>query len=149
MNILVTYASMTGTAEFVAEEIHGQLERMGFCPTLVDMDDLSLEQCQNAQKLILCSSSYGAGDVPSNGHQFYQLLKTEPDLSALEFAIFGLGDGSYVHSFCGAAQKFQAALVASQAREYAPAVFHDCRKDDEPEQRAIEWIKDLFEHIPS
>lgn len=150
MKILVTYASMTGTAEFVAEEIHDQLESMSFDSALLDMNDLKLEQLKNYQKMIICSSSYGAGDIPANGIKFYQALQeADIDLSRLEFAICGLGDSSYVHTFCGAAKKFQHVLGKARANELSSALFHDCKKDDEPEQKAIKWITEIFSGCPT
>ena len=150
MNILVTYASMTGTAEFVAEEIHDQLQRMGLACTLLDMEDLALEQFTRYDKVILCSSSYGAGDIPSNGSQFYQALtQTGLDLSGSQFVVCGIGDGSYVHTFCGAAKKFQQALLDAKAQQMADALFHDCRKDDEPEAKAVAWVSQIFANCPS
>lgn len=150
MNILVTYASMTGTAEFVSEELHDQLEGMGLSSTLLDMDDLDIEQLKTFEKVIICSSSYGAGDVPSNGAKFYKALTdTQLDLSGIDFAVCGIGDGSYVHTFCGAAKKFQTALLNAKAHEFSTALFHDCRKDDEPEVKAVEWMTEIFAGCPT
>mgnify|MGYP002735147715 FL=1 len=150
MNILVTYASMTGTAEFVSEELHDQLEGMGLSSTLLDMGDLDIEQMKAFDKVIICSSSYGAGDVPSNGAKFYKALtEAQLDLSGIDFAVCGIGDGSYVHTFCGAAKKFQTALQQAKANEFSEALFHDCRKDDEPEVKAVEWVTDIFAGCPT
>lgn len=145
MNILVTYASMTGTTEFVSEELHDHLEGMGLSSTLLDMGDLDIEQLKTFDKVIICSSSYGAGDVPSNGTKFYRALtETQLDLSGIDFAVCGIGDGSYVHTFCGAAKKFQTAFQQAKANEFSEALFHDCHKDDEPEVKAVEWVTEIF-----
>jgi MioC protein len=150
MNILITYASMTGTAEFVSEEIHDQLESMGLNPTLLDMSDLDLDKLKTFEKVIICSSSYGAGDVPSNGSKFYKALNEfQGELSHIDFAVCGIGDGSYVHTFCGAAKKFQEALLKAKANECNSALFHDCRKDDEPEVKAVEWVTEIFVGCPT
>jgi MioC protein len=53
---------------------------------------------------LICTSTYGQGDVPDNARALYEDLKAEaPDLSRVRYGVFGLGDRTYAETSISAA----------------------------------------------
>ena len=61
-NILV--GTMTGTAELVAEEIDIFLNNSGHKSDITLIDNFNQNELENINNLVICSSTYGQGDVP-------------------------------------------------------------------------------------
>ena len=80
INILV--GTMTGTAEIVAEDIRDMMKEQGLEPELILMDDLDPSVFQREGIFLICTSTYGQGDVPDNAKAFFERLKSQrPDLA--------------------------------------------------------------------
>ena len=136
--------SMTGTAEFVAEEIGFALEQSGCTVEQMDMYDLTSAVFQRPGRFIICSSTYGTGDVPDNAQAFFDSLsKEKPDLSAVEYAVFALGDHGYRDTFCFGGRRFDALLQSLGATRLINTFLHDAAGNTLPEVDCLDWIKPL------
>ena len=71
-NILV--GTMTGTAELVAEEIDIYLNDSGHKSDIILIDNFNHDELKNINNLVICSSTYGQGDVPDGSQSFYDFL---------------------------------------------------------------------------
>ena len=90
-NILV--GTMTGTAELVAEEIDIFLNDSGHKSDIILIDNFSHDELKNINNLVICSSTYGQGDVPDGSQSFYDFLSnSKTNLSHLRYGVFALGD---------------------------------------------------------
>ena len=142
-NILV--ASMTGTAEFVAEEIGFALEQGGATISQMDMYDLTPAVFAKPGRFIICSSTYGTGDIPDNAQAFFDSVANEkPDLSHVEYAVFALGDRGYRDTFCFGGRRFDALLASLGATRVLDTYLHDASGDTLPEVDCLDWIKPLL-----
>ncbi len=102
---LVVYGSSTGTCQSIAETI---AEKLG--AEVVDVANLDDAQVNEAENLILGTSTWGAGEVQDDWYDGLNKLK-KLDLNGKTVAIFGCGDcESYGVTFCGGMDEIYSAL---------------------------------------
>jgi len=107
-NILITFASMSGNTEEVADHLQAQLEKKEHEITLEEMDELDASELQNYDAVLLGSYTWGDGDLPYEVEEFYEDME-DMDLSGLPAAVFGSGDTAYP-KFCEAVHTFEERL---------------------------------------
>lgn len=102
-SLVVFYGSQTGTGEEFAgrlakEGIRYKMRGMVADPEECDMEELTkLKEIPNSLA-VFCVATYGEGDPTDNAMEFYEWLKTsDPDLTGLNYAVFGLGNKTYEH----------------------------------------------------
>ena len=82
MKLKILVGTMTGTATLVAQAIQMECAGLLSAIEIEAMDDLGISvfDADNPQEVIylICTSTYGAGDVPANAQALYQSLDTEP-----------------------------------------------------------------------
>lgn len=141
--IVVLVASVSGTAEMVADEVGEKLAELGLPHRVVGMQKASAKMLDRRSTFIICSSTHGTGDVPENGAPFYTLLtETRPDLSHARYGVIALGDMSYSATFCGGGAKFDEIFHELGAKRLVPRIEHDSRSSASgfPEEAALKWL---------
>ncbi|KAK2144296.1 hypothetical protein LSH36_770g01014 [Paralvinella palmiformis] len=97
--LLVLYGSQTGTAQDVAETLARDGRRCHFNTRVMDMDSYKLSEMIHEKVIVFVVSTTGQGDPPDNMKLFWRFIlrKNLPtdSLSAVKFAVLGLGDSSY------------------------------------------------------
>jgi MioC protein len=89
---------------------------------------------------LVCTSTYGQGDVPDNAKNLYEALRaSKPDLSRVRYGVFGLGDRTYAETFNFGGRKFDELLASLGARRIGERVQHDASSGVLPEETAQEW----------
>ncbi|MBD5604754.1 MAG: flavodoxin domain-containing protein, partial [Candidatus Eremiobacteraeota bacterium] len=79
---------MTGTAELVASEVEAALAGGGLEAEVRLMDDLAPNVFEDDAVFLICTSTYGSGDVPDNAQALFAALATErPDLSNVRYGL--------------------------------------------------------------
>src|SRR5271157_4073292 len=132
---------MTGTAEMVAQEVQTVLEAAGHAVTIRMMDDLDAGVFAEGGTFLICTSTYGQGDVPDNAHEFFASLERErPDLSAVTYGLVALGDRTYKDTFCEGGIRFDTLLIQLGARRIGEVLKHDASSGTLPEEVAAQWI---------
>src|SRR6058998_1400644 len=104
MQINILVGTMTGTAQLCAQEMELALDDADTKVATLMMDKLDssiFEKHGSGEGVFLiCTSTYGQGDVPDNARALYEDLKAKrPDLSKLRYGVFGLGDRTYAETF--------------------------------------------------
>ena len=95
--IRILVGTMTGNAERVAEEIELAFDDRARIETH-DMDRLTPAIFHDDAIFLICSSTYGQGDVPDNARDFYKVLvDTRPDLRGVRYGVISLGDMTYAY----------------------------------------------------
>jgi MioC protein len=131
---------MTGTAELVASEVQAALEGAGREVDVRLMDDLGADAFAEDAVYLICTSTYGNGDVPDNAQAFFSALETErPDLSATRYGLISLGDRTYKATFCQGGLRFDALLTELGATRVGDALLHDASSGTLPEDVAAAW----------
>jgi MioC protein len=131
---------MTGTAELVASEVQAALEGTGREVDVRLMDDLGADAFGEDAVYLICTSTYGNGDVPDNAQAFFSALESErPDLQSVRYGLISLGDRTYKATFCQGGLRFDALLSELGAKRIGDALLHDAGSGTLPEDVAAEW----------
>jgi MioC protein len=148
LKILV--GTMTGTAELVAEEVAEVLEGLGWEAEILMMDRLGPEVLHDGQIVLICTSTYGQGDVPDNGQSFIQSLReTRPDLSSLHYGLIALGDMTYAQTFCEGGKQVDRLLEELGAKRMGEPFYHNASSGTLPEDEAGDWAAHWAKEIPA
>jgi MioC protein len=130
---------MTGNAERVAEEIALAFGERARIATL-DMDRLTPAVFDDDALFLICSSTYGQGDVPDNARDFYKLLGAhKPDLRHVRYGVISLGDMTYAATFANGGKRFDAILAELGATRLGAVFCHDASTGTLPEDEATLW----------
>ena len=146
--IKILVSTMTGTAELVADEIADTISAKGKSAEILLMDDLGADILAKDTAYVICTSTYGQGDVPDNGQAFMDNLEaTGPDLSGIKYGVFALGDITYNQTFCNAGNLFDKALSKFGAVRVGDIMKHDASSGELPEDQAGEWAEEWLEKL--
>lgn len=141
--------TMTGNAEFAAEEMAQILrDEFGHETELLRMDGLDAAVFRREGLFLICTSTYGEGDVPENAQRLYrELCEQRPDLSGVRYAVFGMGDANYRETFNFGGKRFDDILTALGATRLGERAMHDAQSGEEPWDYGCEWVRDWYEKV--
>src|SRR5215813_9402657 len=140
MKIHILVGTMTGTAQLCAQEMELALDDGETQVSTLMMDQLDATVFQREGVFLICTSTYGQGDVPDNARALYEDLKAKrPDLSRLRYGVFGLGDRTYAETFNFGGKRFDDILQELGAQRIGTRVQHDASSGVLPEEMAVEW----------
>ena len=141
LSLTILVGTMTGTAEMVAQEVQTVLEAAGHAVTIRMMDDLDAAVFQLGTTFLVCTSTYGQGDVPDNAQEFFASLERErPELSGVSYGLIALGDTTYKETFCEGGIRFDNLLTELGARRVGEILKHDASSGTLPEEVAAQWV---------
>lgn len=143
MKLKILVGTMTNTAEYVAQAI--QMD----CTDLVSdievqmMDGLDINVFADPALFLICSSTYGTGDVPDNAQRLYESLAAQPQfLGHVRFGVMALGDSSYHDTFCNGGRRFDDRLRDLGAERIGEIWCHDASASAEPEAEGVAWCRE-------
>jgi MioC protein len=138
--ITILVGTMTGTAQLCAQEMELAL---GDDDTEVEtllMDGLDSSVFAREGVFLVCTSTYGQGDVPDNARALYEDLKAKrPSLAHVRYGVFGLGDRTYAETFNFGGKRFDDILRELGAERIGERHTHDASSGILPEETALEW----------
>ena len=139
--ITILVGTMTGTAEMVAQEVETALEAAGHKASIRMMDGLDASVFSGGGPFLICTSTYGQGDVPDNAQALFSSLETEkPDLSSITYGLIALGDRTYKDTYCQGGLRFDKLLTELGARRAGDILMHDASSGTLPEEVAAQWV---------
>jgi MioC protein len=139
--LTILVGTMTGTAQLVADEVADAVKAQGVAVEVRPMDGLDAGVFAAGGAFLICSSTYGQGDVPDNAQKlFADLEQKKPDLSRIVYGVIALGDRTYAQTFCFGGKRFDALLQSLGARRVGEPMLHDASAGTIPEEVAVEWI---------
>ena len=140
--VTILVGTMTGTAELVAEAVVPVLERAGCAVAVRDMAGLAAADLPDAGVLLVCTATYGQGEVPDNALALFEDLEAKrPDLGGLRFGVIGLGDSTYQDTYNFGGKRFDALLAALGATRVGERMQHNASSDELPEEAAVAWAE--------
>ena len=146
MKLKILVGTMTSTADYVAQAI--QMD----CADLIDdiqielMDglDISTFSAENAKDALylICTSTYGQGDVPDNARELYESMAAQPQfLGHVKYGVIALGDRTYLQTFCFGGKKFDERLADLGAQRLGEVYCHDASTGTMPEEEGTAWCR--------
>ena len=146
MQIIILVGTMTGTAQLCAQEMELALDdgETRVATHLMDGLDASIFDQERSREgaFLVCTSTYGQGDVPDNARALYEDLKAKrPDLSHVRYGVFGLGDRTYAETFNFGGKRFDDILTELGAKRVGERYKHDASSGVLPEEMAVEWCQ--------
>ncbi len=142
--VLVLYASQTGNAQSIAEQLFDQLHAKSIAVELKSSLEITVKELANYSAILLVASTHGEGEPPDDAIDLYEALTSKKLLSkgsllkGINFAVLGLGDSSY-EFFCQTAKDFAQSFTKLGAQELTEAMFCDV----DYQQSAAEWIEQV------
>jgi MioC protein len=143
LQLTILVGTMTGTAQLVAQEIELTVEDPGIQVRTLPMDGLDATVFAAGGLFLICSSTYGQGDVPDNAKRLYESLGTvRPDLSRVYYGVIALGDRTYAETFCNGGRRFDRILSELGAKRIGELMLHDASAGTMPEELAVRWASE-------
>lgn len=141
-SVSIFAGSVYGNAQHVAEEAKTMFESKGLeCEVFTDPETSDFN---DAQAIVVITSTTGQGDVPPNLELFHSDLRDEfPLMNGKPFAVAALGDSSYGESFCGGGRQFQELLIELQGKAVAPMLEVDAIETLAAEEEVVPWLEGL------
>lgn len=141
VEITILVGTMTGTADMVAQEVQQVMDSAGHQATIEMMDDLDASIFERGGTFLICTSTYGNGDVPDNAQNLFSSLETEkPNLANVTYGIIALGDTTYKGTFCQGGKRFDQLLTELGAKRAGEMLMHDASSGTLPEELAAQWV---------
>jgi len=149
-SVMVLYGSETGTAANVAQIWASEFKRRGIRAKCMAMDDLDFDDLQNQTQVFCVVATCGQGELPANCRDFWKSL-SDPQLPKdyfkdTKFAVFGLGDSSYVY-FNEAAKKFYDRFKELGGNIVTSLGLGDEKDEEHYETKWNEWIPELWNEL--
>jgi MioC protein len=146
MKLKILVGTMTSTADYVAQAIQMDCQELCADISIELMDDLTpaVFDAANAQDALylICTSTYGQGDVPDNARALYDALDAQPQyLGHVRYGVIALGDRTYLQTFCMGGQKFDERLADLGAKRIGEVCQHDASSGTMAETEATEWCR--------
>lgn len=149
MKINILVGTMTGTAQMCAQEIELALDGDEVKVATLLMDKLDPGVFADREAVVLiCTSTYGQGDVPDNAKALYAALCSQkPDLSGVRYGVFGLGDRTYAETYNFGGKRFDEILSSLGAERIGERYTNDASSGTLPEEIAVEWAQQWVEKV--
>jgi MioC protein len=148
IRITILVGTMTGTAQLCAQEMELALDDGETTVETLLMEKVDASVFSRDGVFLVCTSTYGQGDVPDNARALYDQLKAErPSLSHVRYGVFGLGDRTYAETFNFGGKRFDEILAELGAERIGERHMHDASSGILPEETALEWCQDWLGRV--
>ena len=148
LELTILVGTMTGNAQLVAQELELMLDDGETRVQVRVMDGLDAGVLAPVGLFLICSSTYGQGDVPDNAMNLYNdLTAKKPDLKHVRYGVFSLGDRTYAETFNFGGKRFDELLAELGAERIGERHTHDASSGILPEETALEWCQDWLRRV--
>ncbi|HRN86943.1 MAG TPA: flavodoxin domain-containing protein [Candidatus Dojkabacteria bacterium] len=147
--ILVSFATMSGNTERVAQYINSELPKISpeTQVSLVNMMELTEELFNEHDLNILGSSTWTDGEFNPISEEFFNRFSASTiDLNGIKFAIFGLGE-SYYPEFCTVVEKMENVIKSKNGLIVTESLKLDGYVDDNMLHSVGEWLNQFVNTI--
>ena len=140
--VVILFGTESGNAEFAAEDMAAEVTDRDV--EVIDMTDLDVNDLSAENFYLIICSTHGEGDLPSGAQPMFDALVAEsPDLTGMEYAMFGLGDSSY-ENYSKGSEHIDAKLTELGAKRVGEYGRHDAHTGTLPNDASVEWTKTIL-----
>jgi len=134
----IIFGTETGNSESLAMDANKLAPDFGLDANFYGMDEIEVNDLQDAKFLMVICSTWGDGEQPDNALDLFEATEalSDSDLSDLKFAVLALGDTAF-DLFCEAGIQWDNILEEKGATRVNERIDCDVDYDDEAE----EWIE--------
>ncbi|MBO3661133.1 sulfite reductase flavoprotein subunit alpha [Acinetobacter variabilis] len=137
---LIAYASQTGVSEQLAWRTATALQEARQPVTVKAVQQLSLEDLQQAEQVLFVASTYGTGEAPDLASSFEKkILSAKADLSHLNYAVLALGSQEYPDTYCSFGHRIDQWLQQNGAKQ----LFKTIEVDNANNEHIQQWTNAL------
>ena len=142
--LLILVGTMTSTAEYVAQAIELDCADLVGSIEVRMMNGLDISVFDEDALYVICTSTYGSGDVPDNAQALYASLDSQPRfLGHVRYGLIALGDSAqYPNTFANGGRLFDARLADLGAVRLGEPLVLDAFTVDDPEAADIAWCRE-------
>ena len=144
--LLIIFGTETGNTEALADDAKSFAGEYGLDAKIMDMDDVSVDDLSNSKRLLICCSTWGEGDQPTNAEDLYEDT-CESDAGCMEnvhFAVLALGDTAY-EFFCESGKQWDTVIEEKGGTRVNDRI--DCDVDYDDDDECENWIKATLEKL--
>lgn len=143
MKLRILVGTMTNTAEYVAQSIQMDCADLVEEIEVVMMDGLNISTFDEDALYLICTSTYGSGDVPDNARALYESMDATPKyLGHVRYGVIALGDRTYLNTFCFGGKKFDERLADLGAKRIGEVWCHDASAGTLAEAEGTAWCRE-------
>ena len=143
MQLDILYATQTGNAEEVAQNLSSLAKNKGFKVNINEMNYYTMDQFRKLKNVAIVTSTYGEGEVPEMGIEFWKDLESSTTkISNLKYGLIALGDRSH-DIFCGAGKAISKKLDELNGKKIIENL--ECDGDTEGTQEWSVKFLDILE----
>ena len=141
-NLLLIFGTETGNAEELAEDAGHLAGTYDLIPTVMDMEDISMEMLSRAKRLIVICSTWGEGEQPVNAQDLYDSVQEseEDSMEGVNYAVLALGDTAF-EFYCESGKEWDTILEEKGGCRVNDRIDCDLDYDDYAE----DWIRATLE----
>jgi sulfite reductase (NADPH) flavoprotein alpha-component len=139
--LTILYGSHTGNGKKIAQQAAEAAAAKGLKATVQDMNDYAPRQLAQEQNLLVIVSTHGEGEPPISAEELHAFLNgpRAPKLPKLRYAVFALGDKSYLH-YCQTGKDFDQKLAELGGTRLLDRVDADVAY----KAPAAQWVEDVL-----
>ncbi len=144
--LLIIFGTETGNSEALADDAKSFAGEYGLDAKIMDMDDISVDDLSNSKRLLICCSTWGEGDQPTNAEDLYEEVCESEDgcMSDVNFAVLALGDTAY-EFFCESGKQWDTIIEQKGGTRVNDRI--DCDVDYDDDDECENWIKATLEKL--
>ncbi|MFT4191239.1 MAG: flavodoxin domain-containing protein [Comamonas sp.] len=146
LKLKILVGTQSDTAYGVAQAIETQFAGQLPCIEVIRLDEKStLALFENTPEVLhlICSSTFGSGDVPDNARALYTDFERDPrTLSEVRYGVIALGDTFYRETFAMGGERFDDKLRERGATRLGEILRMDASEGEDPDEIGVDWARE-------
>ena len=147
MKLIILVGTTTQTAMGIADAISLACDDLVDTIDVRDMSQADQSVWDEEAVFLICTATYGAGNVPDNAQAFFASFDEQPRyLGHVKYGVIALGDeASYPDTYAMGGRLFDEKLADLGAKRLGDIFFHDASSDVIAEDAGVEWCRDWLQ----